>query len=379
MQEIYIAKILSQKRREKGISQEALAKFVGVSKAAVSKWEQGQSYPDISLLPRLAAYFNMSIDDLMGYTPQLSRKDIRKLYSQISADFVFKPFDTVIAECKSLINKYYSCFPLLYQMAVLFVNHSATVPRERRYEILVEAVELCNRVVSESSDPLLEREARHLLCFCYSMLNKPEDILVLLGESLEVPSIAEDVLISKAYKLLGNDDMAKEIAQCGMYAHSIRLIESAMHYIALTDEHFEVAHTVFQRTLTIIDVFNVENLNTHILAMLHLTGANMYRKNGDRENALAQLDRYADLCINTKFPIALSSDDFFTDIGEWLDNDEVGAKVNLDERIWKKTMLHNFKSFESFAILHNEPRYVDILMRITKYADSEILTESGDL
>ena len=60
MNELNINKCIIQKRKEKGITQEELAEYIGVSKAAVSKWESGQSYPDISLLPELAAFFNVS-------------------------------------------------------------------------------------------------------------------------------------------------------------------------------------------------------------------------------------------------------------------------------------------------------------------------------
>ena len=67
MKEINIARKLTTKRREKGITQEELALYIGVSKASVSKWETGQSYPDITFLPQLATYFNISIDELMGY------------------------------------------------------------------------------------------------------------------------------------------------------------------------------------------------------------------------------------------------------------------------------------------------------------------------
>ena len=41
-----IGQIISEKRKEKGITQQELAEFVGVSKAAVSKWETGLTYPD---------------------------------------------------------------------------------------------------------------------------------------------------------------------------------------------------------------------------------------------------------------------------------------------------------------------------------------------
>ncbi len=53
-------------RREMGITQEQLAQAMGVTNQAVSKWESGQSYSDITLLPRLAAYFRVTVDELLG-------------------------------------------------------------------------------------------------------------------------------------------------------------------------------------------------------------------------------------------------------------------------------------------------------------------------
>ncbi|WP_155252412.1 helix-turn-helix domain-containing protein, partial [Paenibacillus polymyxa] len=82
MKEINLASIIVAKRKGKGITQDELAAYIGVSKASVSKWETGQSYPDITFLPQLAAYFNISIDELMGYSPQMERTDITKLYTR---------------------------------------------------------------------------------------------------------------------------------------------------------------------------------------------------------------------------------------------------------------------------------------------------------
>lgn len=52
-------------RKEKNISQEKLANFLNISLQAVSKWENGVSYPDISLLPDLARFFDVTIDELL--------------------------------------------------------------------------------------------------------------------------------------------------------------------------------------------------------------------------------------------------------------------------------------------------------------------------
>ena len=60
------AQFLSGKRREKNITQGQLADMVGVSHQAVSKWENGQSFPDVTLFPRLANLFGVSVDELMN-------------------------------------------------------------------------------------------------------------------------------------------------------------------------------------------------------------------------------------------------------------------------------------------------------------------------
>jgi len=54
-------------RQNKGVTQEHLGDALGISSQAVSKWETESALPDIFLLPRLADYFGISIDELMGY------------------------------------------------------------------------------------------------------------------------------------------------------------------------------------------------------------------------------------------------------------------------------------------------------------------------
>ena len=54
-------------RLNKGVTQEELGSTLGVSSQAVSKWENESAYPDIMILPKLADYFAVSIDELMNY------------------------------------------------------------------------------------------------------------------------------------------------------------------------------------------------------------------------------------------------------------------------------------------------------------------------
>lgn len=62
-------RILSHRKRL-GLTQEQLAEKLGVTSQAVSKWENDQSCPDITVLPQLAEIFGISTDELLGRTPQ---------------------------------------------------------------------------------------------------------------------------------------------------------------------------------------------------------------------------------------------------------------------------------------------------------------------
>ena len=54
-------------RKQKNISQEVLAQYLGVSFQAVSKWENGDNLPDVSMIPAIAIFFEVSTDELFDF------------------------------------------------------------------------------------------------------------------------------------------------------------------------------------------------------------------------------------------------------------------------------------------------------------------------
>ena len=76
--EITIGTNIKRLRTERGVTQEQLAEAMNVTCAAVSKWERGETYPDITLLQPLAFYFDVTLDSLMGYDKEKVNEEIEK-------------------------------------------------------------------------------------------------------------------------------------------------------------------------------------------------------------------------------------------------------------------------------------------------------------
>ena len=71
-----LAENLQLLRKQKGKTQEELAEVFNVSSQSISKWELGINCPDITMLPKIADYFKVSIDELLGYKPMSSINSI---------------------------------------------------------------------------------------------------------------------------------------------------------------------------------------------------------------------------------------------------------------------------------------------------------------
>lgn len=79
---IYFSENIKRLRKERDLTQEALADFLGVSFQAVSKWERGESYPDVEMLPEIAVYFGVSVDELLGVNRAQNEQEILSIIEE---------------------------------------------------------------------------------------------------------------------------------------------------------------------------------------------------------------------------------------------------------------------------------------------------------
>ena len=135
---IKIAENIQALRKKKHLTQEELAEVFGVTSQSISKWELGLSCPDISVLPEIADYFEVSIDELLGYKPESS---VNSIYLNI----------------KSLVDSkenYNDKMSLIYQIAMLSSTCIADQEKKSVNDIL-EGKKYRNKAISQCHSGLI--------------------------------------------------------------------------------------------------------------------------------------------------------------------------------------------------------------------------------
>ncbi|MCL2843260.1 MAG: helix-turn-helix domain-containing protein [Oscillospiraceae bacterium] len=363
MKEINIAAVITNKRKEKGITQEGLANHIGVSSASVSKWETSQSYPDIVLLPQLAAYFNISIDELMGYAPQLSKQDIGKLYRKLYSDLSSKPFDAVIAECREAIKKYFSCFPLLLNMGDLLIHASAiNGDDDIFFALTAEAKALFVRVKTESDDVELVKAALYMEAMCAMILGEPQDVIDLLEKTV-VHEQPPESLIAAAYDMQDKHTEAETILQVGIYQHILSAFDLLACYIAVPQHDAARFDELVKRTLALVESFNLKQLQPPQI-MFYAMAAQGYLAHQNTEQALAMLEQYAEVVTGGMIG-PLQSDNFFNRIDAWLENPVI-ISPETPHKVVHEQLACELMREPVYDMLRDNPRFQSIVKRLER-------------
>lgn len=365
MKEMNLGRILLENRRKRGITQEELAAHIGVSKGAVSKWETGSSLPDISLLPQLASYFDISIDELIGYRPQMEKEDIQKLYIRLSKNFSVLPFDEVLAECLEFIKKYYSCYPLLFQLGALLINHIAQASDPgQTTQIMEKALECFQRVRSGTDEPNLQKEALLMEAFCLLQLRRPSEVIDLL-EPVEMQAGSPEPLLASAYRAAGNDQEAKKILQAGIYKQIMTLVDLFPSYLNLCLNDAEQFAEACQRFYQLADTFQMKTLHPGILLGVYITIAQGWMALGDTGRALDILTQYTDLAVSDIYPLRLHGDKFFNLLDEWFESELLsGTFPPRDETLIRYSMTQALSENPVFLPLAENLRFQAMVNRL---------------
>lgn len=355
MNELNLSENITRLRRERKLTQEELADFLGVTKASVSKWENAQSMPDILLLPRLAVFFGVTIDELIGYEAQLSSEQIRRCYGELSKDFVNLPFDEAAQKVRALAHRYYSCYPFLLQLSILCWNHFMLAKsQEEGKKMLQEAIQWCDRILDHCKDTLVCSDALSLKAGLNLQLGRADEVIEALEPASDPSRLAgqDGGVLVQAYRMAGKIQEAKNYVQVKEYTSLLNLVGNAVLSLSLYENDMERCEKTIQRVKGLMDLYHLEQLHPNVAAQFYCQAAIVFAGNGNNEEALVSLRQF-EKCIYELWgseQIVLHGDAYFDLLDVWIEALPLGSMAPRDKGFMLQSVQEIFAhpAFEGF-------------------------------
>jgi transcriptional regulator with XRE-family HTH domain len=167
---LYIDKNLKSLRIKKGWTQEEMAVMLSITPQSISKWERGDTYPDITMLPALAHLFHISVDELIGMDKINDEKainDIFKAEKEYKRNGDYERSAAVLSEALKTFPNNTEMMSELAQALAL------TNDRDK----IKQAAELCERVLGSTHTDNMEVSS--CLCNTQKAMCHPLTILII--------------------------------------------------------------------------------------------------------------------------------------------------------------------------------------------------------
>ena len=174
-----IGETIKKLRKEREITQEEFAEVLGVSCQSVSRWENNSCYPDIELIPTIAAFFDISTDKLMGVDEIAEKKAVDKYLKDFQAAISVGNIDECIRVARAGVAEFPNNYVLLNKlMYALFVATSDDADivdwKENKQKYDAEIVALGERIMKYCPDTNIKYEATDRLAFHHCEMGRKQ-------------------------------------------------------------------------------------------------------------------------------------------------------------------------------------------------------------
>lgn len=357
-------------RHEKKLTQDEIASFVGVTKAAVSKWENKQSMPDITILPSLATLFDISIDELIGYEPMVSKEQAKKMYKSYTEMFAEKPYEEVMEEIKQSVKKYFSSYRFLLDICILLINHyNLPSTEEDKRKHFTYIISIIQHIIKESRDTRILEDAEAVEAMTNLLMQDYQGIIDSLKDKVNPTRLASgnNKILIQAFIMSQNLKDADLYSQTEIFNSLLDIIGFSSYMISFRIQDVEFCNKTIDRIDKLIDLYDVNKLNPNLACQFYFQasinkisyglvdeGAEYFKKFGDN---IIQLIKNPDR--NNYL------DDYFGRVSEWYDQIELGAVLPRDIKLVaddvKQMIMH-----PAFAALNDNDIYKCVVRDINK-------------
>ena len=143
-------------RKQKNISQEVFASYLGISFQAVSKWENGNTMPDVTMIPAIASFFAISTDELFDY----NLYEVEKMVSDICIE-AYQYRNTEPTKAEKILREGLQKFP---GNEVILNNLLYTLDFHTRAD---EVISLCKTLIETTKNDTVKYDVCRILAECY--------------------------------------------------------------------------------------------------------------------------------------------------------------------------------------------------------------------
>ena len=173
-----IGSTIKRLRREKNITQEQLAEYLGITSRAISQWECDRTAPDISQIPALCHIFDVSSDVILGIDIEKNNEEIKK-YLTRAAELGNQGKSS---ERTALLREANKKFPRDYKIMQSLAYSLVCEYSRKGIKEYDEVFNLCNRILAECTDSTTRYEAIDTLGHAYAYAGKNDEMLKLAKE-----------------------------------------------------------------------------------------------------------------------------------------------------------------------------------------------------
>ncbi|MCL2546534.1 MAG: helix-turn-helix domain-containing protein [Oscillospiraceae bacterium] len=169
-------------RKKADVTQDRLAEHLGVTAQAISRWESEICYPDIEILPAIADFFNVSLDELVGMNQKQKENKINEYIEKANKEQCAGNFAEAVSVYREAVSQYPSSYKLqaFLASAIGCMDNGVKISLEAANE----AINICRRILEDCVDDQIRYHALNILCWVYCRqlddFDKAMDIVVRL-------------------------------------------------------------------------------------------------------------------------------------------------------------------------------------------------------
>ena len=252
-----VGEVIRKYRKSKNMTQEEMARRLGVTAPAVNKWEHGNSLPDITLLMPIARLLGISTDELLAYQQELTAEEIGEILKRATTMLEEMPYQDAFAWAKERLEEYPNCESLILQMAVLLDAERTIqeIPDPETYDAYINA---CYGRALQSKDEKIRNGAADSLFHFYMKKREYEKA----GEYLNYFSEQDPARKEKEAQLYSETGQIEEAYKT--YEHllfseyqRVNGIFHGMYLLALKLEDLKMAHLLVDKQVELVKCFEM--------------------------------------------------------------------------------------------------------------------------